>query len=618
MKKLIYSLFATASFVLASCTGDYTDWEKPQAYSQEEAAAKYGITFSAGPDANIVMPTDDDEVKIVQINAQNDNIAGYTVKSISINGDEIEANTNGNYITVSAKDLSALIEKQNNSRAAIQRAYILKTVVSINTTDGEAVTFETEAEINGTLTPKATPTIDPKGYFILGGFEENANDNGDGWQPDKPIWMTNNGDGTYTAEVTTLAEGSNWFKFYEGSNYVAGDWDSINKGEMGCAVDGDASTNGFIVFTGDNQAVKTPVVDGEPGNAYKITIDMNNLTYTVARQPINLYFIGGTNDWKASAVNRMVQFTQADPEKAVYTVTVPAAQGGDTWFAIGDDKACDAIANSDDWSLLYATANGNGKNGESGKLVRRTKLPKGDDGSFKVDAGFDLIQVTIDLNKATYEIKGIELAPLYYVVGGIQGWSDKNKTHIFTPHSKKVLSYTTKWTGAWDLKFWNAIDFGDWSKAYGCVVDGDNAATGAIIGSNAQAISAPSAEYYTFTIDMANMQYTWTKLDNQNPTEYDHISLIGEFNGWGGDFELTQVAPHNWHAVFTQENAGMLKYRANHDWSVNWGYGSDGDWNVANAYDQIGTNGGGNIYVPAGTYDVYLNDITSSMLFVQQ
>ncbi len=617
MKKLIYSLFATASFMLASCTGDYTDWAAPQKYSQEEAAAKYGITFAAGPDANIVMPVEDDEIKLLQINAQNENIAGYTIKSISINGETINASTSGNYIVVSAKELNSLIEKLNNSRAAVKRDYILKTVVSINTKTGESVTFETEAQINGALTPKATPSIDPNGYFILGGFEENANEKGDGWQADKPIWMTNNGDGTYSAVVTTLAEGSNWYKFYEGSNYVAGDWDSINKGEMGCAVKDDNSTSGLIITKNDYTAVETPVIDGEPGNMYKITIDMNNLTYNVTRVPVNLYLVGGTNDWYASAVNKTVKFNQADPEKAVYTLTVPAAKG-DTWFAIGDDKACDAIANDNNWNLLYATANGNGKNGESGKLVRRNKLPDGDDGSFMVAAGPDLIQITIDLNKATYEIKGIELSPLYYVVGGIQGWSDKNKTHIFTPHSKKVLSYTTKWTGAWDLKFWNAIDFGTWDNAYGCEVDGDNSPSGKIIGSGAQAISAPSAEYYTFTIDMENMQYTWTKLENQNPTEYESISLIGEFSGWSSDFDLKQVAPHNWHGVFTQENAGMLKYRANHAWATNWGYGNDGDWNVESALDHIGTNGGGNIYVPAGTYDVYLNDITNSMLFVNQ
>ena len=54
------------------------------------------------------------------------------------------------------------------------------------------------------------------------------------------------------------------------------------------------------------------------------------------------------------------------------------------------------------------------------------------------------------------------------------------------------------------------------------------------------------------------------------------------------------------------------------DWSVNWGYGNDKDWNVADSFNKIGTNGGGNIWVPAGTYAVYLNDITNSMLIIAQ
>jgi hypothetical protein len=190
---------------------------------------------------------------------------------------------------------------------------------------------------------------------------------------------------------------------------------------------------------------------------------------------------------------------------------------------------------------------------------------------------------------------------------------------MFTPETKSVVSFTTKWTGDHNLKIWSFDDFGDWGKCYGALTDGDASASGALTNSNSGAIVCPEGDaFYTITLNFSTMTYTWTKLDNQAPTEYTNISLIGEFNGWGGDFELKQVAPHNWHAVFVQENAGMLKYRANHDWSVNWGFGSDGDWNVADAINKIGTNGGGNIYVPAGTYDVYLNDITNSMLFVAQ
>jgi len=354
----------------------------------------------------------------------------------------------------------------------------------------------------------------------------------------------------------------------------------------------------------------------------RITLDMLEYSYTI--EPINVadsyYLVGGPEDWAGSAASKSQKFSHSSASIAddpTFTYLLKGSDG-DIWFAIGDDEACDAIANNGDWSKLYGTTAGNGNSGMSGSLARRSSLS--DEGSFKIDGtAADFFRITINMAELTYEITPINIAAQYYVVGGVQGWSDSKKTCLFTPEEKKnVLSYTTKWTGAWDLKIWDAEHFGNWDAAWGCAVDGDNSPSGALLNSGAQAISAPSAEFYTFTIDMNTQTYTWTKLDNQTPTEYENISLIGEFNGWSGDFELEQVTPHNWYGVFTQESDGQLKYRANHDWSVNWGYGNDKDWNVADSFNKIGTNGGGNIWVPAGTYAVYLNDITNSMLIIAQ
>jgi hypothetical protein len=348
------------------------------------------------------------------------------------------------------------------------------------------------------------------------------------------------------------------------------------------------------------------------------------LEYSYTIEPINVadsyYLVGGPEDWAGSAASKSQKFSHSSASIAddpTFTYLLKGSDG-DIWFAIGDDEACDAIANNGDWSKLYGTTAGNGNSGMSGSLARRSSLS--DEGSFKIDGtAADFFRITINMAELTYEITPINIAAQYYVVGGVQGWSDSKKTCLFTPEEKKnVLSYTTKWTGAWDLKIWDAEHFGNWDAAWGCAVDGDNSPSGALLNSGAQAISAPSAEFYTFTIDMNTQTYTWTKLDNQTPTEYENISLIGEFNGWSGDFELEQVTPHNWYGVFTQESDGQLKYRANHDWSVNWGYGNDKDWNVADSFNKIGTNGGGNIWVPAGTYAVYLNDITNSMLIIAQ
>ena len=133
-------------------------------------------------------------------------------------------------------------------------------------------------------------------------------------------------------------------------------------------------------------------------------------------------------------------------------------------------------------------------------------------------------------------------------------------------------------------------------------------------GDGAQNVKVPTVgEYYTVTIDMENMTYTWTRLGDQNPKAYTTIGLIGDFNGWGGDVAMTEIAPHNWYAEAVTFTAGGVKFRAEASWDVmDWGAGVD----ISTVNYGTGVKGGGNITVPAGTYDVYLNDITGQFVFV--
>lgn len=331
------------------------------------------------------------------------------------------------------------------------------------------------------------------------------------------------------------------------------------------------------------------------------------------------YYVGAANSWGGQTY-KLVNGGGDVYEDPIFTVTVPA-QGGDHWFKIMPESAFSLGNIWDSPSVVGVYTNGTSdmegkfivdKNGDDkeGSGANSWCIKEG-------DVPGDFYKITLNMMDQTYTITPISLSAQYYLVGAANSWSSTAKNSMFTPVSKTVASFTTKWTGDHNLKIWSADDFGDWGKCYGALTDGDASASGTLTNSSAGAIVCPEGDaYYTITLDFGSMTYTWTKLDNQAPTEYDNISLIGEFNGWSGDHELTQVAPHNWYAEFTQENSGMLKYRANHDWGTNWGFGNDGDWNVSEGISQIGTNGGGNIYVPAGTYDVYLNDITSAMIFV--
>ena len=218
----------------------------------------------------------------------------------------------------------------------------------------------------------------------------------------------------------------------------------------------------------------------------------------------------------------------------------------------------------------------------------------------------------------SYVLPPVEILKLY-MVGSLPGWNkDGALTAMFYPEGDDIYTYTTKFNGPAGLKIWKLEDLmqENWDGAFGSVTDNDNSPSGDMVNDKAGAIVAPTEDFYTFTFDKHHMTYEWVKLEDQAPAEYESISVIGGFNDWGADEDLTQVTPHNWYGKITFADETELKFRANHDWGTNWGWGSyDGEW-VASSEDfaRIGENGGKNLKVNAGTYHFYLNDITNQMM----
>lgn len=286
-KTLLYSLAVLASVTLASCNGDYDDWANPQANEQEASAAKYGITFAAGPEAESSMPDADGVINLVTVNSTDANVTGYTLKSLKVNGEAINGEIDGNNIQVNAAELEKILCNQNNSRASVARDMKVESKVSVNLASGDAVAINSVGETTGKFTPTATPQLDEKGYYMLGQI------NGNEWDAKSPVWMNKISDGVYQLKVTTTAD-KNWFKFYAGSNFVSNDWDSINKGALGCKENGCEDGSGYIYYNGDSWGeLQTMVIPG--AGTWIVTLDMNNLRYSFAK-PV-LYMAGDANGW---------------------------------------------------------------------------------------------------------------------------------------------------------------------------------------------------------------------------------------------------------------------------------------------------------------------------------
>ena len=196
----------------------------------------------------------------------------------------------GNSVQVSASELEKLVCEQNKSRASVARGLKVETQVSINLASGDAVSITTKGETTGKFTPTATPQLDEKGYYMLG--QVNGNE-WDATSATSPVWMNKISDGVYQLKVTTTAD-KNWFKFYAGSSFVINDWNSINKGALGCKENGSEDTFGYILYDGDSWGkLQTPVIPG--AGTWIVTLDMNNLTYSVGK-PV-LYMKGDANGW---------------------------------------------------------------------------------------------------------------------------------------------------------------------------------------------------------------------------------------------------------------------------------------------------------------------------------
>ena len=358
--------------------------------------------------------------------------------------------------------------------------------------------------------------------------------------------------------------------------------------------------------TFDAQVYVNAVKDGQ---AVLIDAGKINLVMTPKAPFIdtNYYLVGQMTDW---SLDTKFKFTHSDAdvyEDPVFTIMFTTTddnqywkiipQGnvdtGNIWAVENDPKGVVGVETDGDASMsgTLLTTTSKGEKAYAGKIAK---------------AG--IYQMTINMMDYTYTIK--QIAPEYYLVGKLQGWSDKleNKTCLMYAESAMVQSYTTQWNDDANLKIWLGSDFGVWDNAYGTAKNDDNSVEGKIGGSGSIVCPEPGA-FYTFKVDFSTMTYKWTKLENQNPTAYEHVGLIGVGNDWVNDVDMKEVTPHNWF-IETTIPEGNFKIRANHKWddSANWGYAEGQEFSSTGKLITSPVSQG--IKVAGGKYRIFFNDIT--------
>ena len=323
------------------------------------------------------------------------------------------------------------------------------------------------------------------------------------------------------------------------------------------------------------------------------------------------YLVGDLTDW---GLDTKLKFAHSDADvyaDPVFTLMFTTTKDDQCWKIIPQGN----VDKGNIWAVENAPEGVVGIEVDGDKAMSGKLLTTNSEGN-KAGAGkiakAGIYQMTINMMDYTYTIK--QIAPEYYLVGKLQGWSPEpeNKTCLMYAETPMVQSYTTKWNDDANLKIWLGSDWGDWNNAYGSATMADaNTPTGKLkVDNNAGSIVCPEpGAYYTFTADFSTMTYSWTKLENQNPTAYGKVGLIGVGGDWDNDVDMTEVTPHNWFIEKTLPE-GSFKIRANHEWNdaANWGFAEGQEFSSTGKL--ITSGGSKDIKIAAGKYRIFFNDIT--------
>ncbi|MBO4664396.1 MAG: SusE domain-containing protein [Bacteroidaceae bacterium] len=153
---------------------------------------------------------------------------------------------------------------------------------------------------------------------------------------------------------------------------------------------------------------------------------------------------------------------------------------------------------------------------------------------------------------------------------------------------------------------------GDWNEQWGMVDGGFKKNDG-----GSGNITADKPGFYTITYNTLKDEVSMEAAPAPEKT-FSKISIIGLNGDWETDIDMSPAAGagannHMWTAQITVTETAVFKFRADADWTVNWGYGSaDGEVNLSG----FGVQNGKNIGIEPGQYTIYLNDIDGYFLIV--
>lgn len=346
---------------------------------------------------------------------------------------------------------------------------------------------------------------------------------------------------------------------------------------------------GRVILTAENgtDKVRLGTIDTYYGQA--------QYTFTPAApdeviSPAYYIVMGNGSAWDFSGAIKMNHEGANQYDNPKFSKVINAVSSlGDKWIVMGEEsynsaKGSGSLAGVECLIPAYFYS-------ESG--VDHGEIEKNNSGSFTVGDLPSMVapcEIEINMQNKTYTSKAA--VEKYYATGdGWSGWGG----HWMPMSTTNYSDYYGFLNLESQFKFspnpaWNG-DFG----AKEAPVETENNGVYTYVGvchDDKENIQVGHAGLYFASLNVVTWEYTLQQIKSWG--------LIGDFNSWGGDIEMTPSADlYTWTAELTVADGQGWKFRANGDWAVNLGGKTDELW-----------NNGDNIVLPAGTYTITL-DLTT-------
>lgn len=543
MKKILFgSLLFAALFTACSSDDDYNaDIAKPQA---SDATVTHSFGTGSVTEVGVINLADveTENVKVADIAVPTMSSETAKIDSMYISfldateDNSVKIETDG---TISTAYLTKLVETVYGKRP---EEHSMGAVLSAFLSDGNQSFLIMSDDFAVKVIPPA-PDIEVA-YYLTGSIN--------GWDnTDKTYQLTNDGSDPYenpvfTCRIPAPADGSDVeFKMTPESG-IGGDWSNCLAG---------GSTDGTFVYNNDGGNLVIPAAEG--AYFYDLTFNMLELTWTATPLFINIesayYFTGSINGWNNTDTSYKLTNNGGDPyENPTFTCRIPAPEdGSNVEFKMTPESGLGG-----DWSGCLAGGSTDGTfvyNNGGGNLF----IPAVEGAKF-----YDL---TFNMMDLTWSYKAVSFDAFVYFIGATDGWANAEQKLALTDMDSGTYTgfvYCADPNG-WGNEFKFQKVAGNWDTEIN-----SGHMTGGITGDFADGggnFKANAGEgVYFVTLNLSTNTLDAVKIDK--------VGIIGDFNGWGGDVDMT------WNATdycFEVTGAGVTtngwKFRINADWAINLG-----------------------------------------------